>query len=74
LIKSRIHHLKEKFVATENSFPLSTSVFDTSSWPSATHGLLESGNSKIEAIAIHLKKMLFGDGNDDKMLNDIMGE
>jgi hypothetical protein len=32
------------------------------------------GNRKIKVLATHFRKMLIGDGKDEKMLNNIMGE
>jgi hypothetical protein len=48
LIKGRIHYLKERFVVTENRFPLATCVLGTSSRPSETDEFLEFGNSKYK--------------------------
>jgi hypothetical protein len=62
LIKGRVQYIKDRFAETGNSFSLATSIFDTTSWPSATDGLQKFGKSKIKVIATHFANILIGSG------------
>jgi hypothetical protein len=73
LINSGIQYLGEVFAATGNSFPLAISEFDSFSRYSGTDGLQKSGSNRTKVLATYLRKMLIGDGKDEKMRNIILG-
>jgi hypothetical protein len=67
-----ISYARERFAGSRNSSSQETSMFDTSFWPPASHGL-EGFRKNTKLITIYLIKMLISDEKGEKVLNDTMG-